>query len=652
MPLFKTMTIMALLVTISFRRVMVTEAAKALYAGQAHFFAAGEIASPVSYKTLGVEIKIPRYEEQAKEITKEIKEYFQKVEEDLTEKFNASEARKVVERISGRVSPQVLRLEAGAENLLRFYGATAMEKRSATLFFGAVSAVMGSIMAVGSSLMAHNEINNMAKEVRRIRKHENKMRGDMTKLGEGMKIIKGRSYEYHLEDQIVANLTLMLEPRILEFQEVLDGLYALKQHQLHPGLLPPEVLLEMQEELKRYKDGEWHPIFSLKNELMSLPLSFIQGTRSLLIMIHVPTVSDSKSMMRKLYRLDSAVVESEDQLVRLISPRPYISVDKAWNIHQTMSNDDLASCHVIGKIHLCSDDNILLKKAIDCTSALFFGLTNLAVETCEAALVAEDMPAVQVNDTTYAIKPAVITTRCPGEEPKALTLSRVTRVQVNPECTVEGELFTIAPRSPTVTPKVIAHRVLLPEVIVVNPPPTAKEVGAPDINLDLFLNDFTGAGAGTDDDYEEEEEKRLNWNSWWSAFLLGVLSFLSLVIITALSWACWRLGHKRGLKRQQMRRMNIEGEAGLRRADAKEPKSRQRKVDNRQAGEGVVRADDGGFGSDGSSESDVADMGDGTGAGAESIIGRRPPESVADTAATRRKKKKHHSLQQQDDDEE
>ncbi len=652
MLLFKKVKFLVLVAVCSLTRVQAVEATKTLYAGQAHFYSAGEVVSPVSYKTMGIEIKVPKYEDHAEEMKKEVQKYLLAAKKGMETKIGKEEAEKVVSRISGRVQPQIQRLESAVETLLEFYGATAMDKRSPTLIFGAVSAIVGSIMAVGSSLLAHNEINNVAQEVRRIKGHERKMKSDIKKLGKGMKEMQRQNFEYHLEEEIVANLTMMVEPTIIEATQVLDGLYALKQHQLHSALVPPHVLMEVQEELEREMDGEWHPVFDLKTELMSVPVSFVQGNRALLVLIHVPTVADSKAMIRKLYRLDSAVVESEDQLVRLVSTRPYISVDRAWNVHQTMSNDDLASCLKVGKVHLCADDNILLKRPTCCTAALFFGLTQLAAETCEATVLTEEVPAVQVNNTLYAVKPATITTRCPGQEPRAMTLKRVTRVQVDPDCTVEGELFTIAPRSRNVQPKVIGHRVLLPEVIVLSPPPSVNDVVDPDLDLKLFVNDYGGDAAGSEemDDYDDDERQQVVWEQWWAAFLAGFGCFLLLLIITAISWACWRLGHRRGLKRQRAGLIDIEGTAGLHDQKEKEPNSRQRKAANKRQRERDEMADEGGSTSGGDDSEDADDIGGGAGVGGTS---RRPPESVTDAAVTRkRRRRKQQQLLEKEEEEE
>ncbi len=635
MHLSKIVTFVVLAVTYSTIRGQVAEATKSLYAGSAHFLPAGDVVSPVAYKSLGIEIKIPKYEDHVEDVKKEVQKYMDTAKREMETKFGKEEAELVTNRIARRMIPQIQRLETAVESLLSFYKATSVEQRSPTLIFGAVSAVIGSIMAVGSSLLAHGEISRVATEVHRIRGHEKKMTADIKQLGKGMKTMQRQTFEYHLEEEIVSNLTMMIEPTILETQQVLDGLYLLRQHLLHPGLVPPEVLLEIQEELDREKDKEWHSVFDLQTELMNMPVSYLQGNRALLILIHVPTVSEGRSMIRKLYRLDSAVVESEQQLVKLTSTRPYISVDKAWSTHQTMSNDDLASCVKIGKVHLCQDDNILLKRPTCCTAALFFGMTELAVEMCEARVMEEDVPAVQVNNTLYAVKPATVTTRCPGQEPKVMTLKRVTKFKVDPECTVEGELFTIAPRSRHVQPKVIKHRVLLPEVIVPSPPPSVSDVVEPDLDLKLFVNNYNPDGEEELDDYEDEvERKDLDWNQWWSAFLVGFCCFLLLLIIIAISWACWRLGHKRGLKRSQAGQADIEGAAGLHIPKEKEPNSRQRDTSKKDQ---RVREETASVDDDTSGGDDADDISGGAGVGG---IFRRPPESVADGTATRRKKMK------------
>ncbi len=505
---------------------------KQLYMGTAHFYSAGQVASPVAYRTIGVEVKIPRYENHHSDVKLGVREYLEQLREGITTKFGKNESDIIMARVERRIAPQLLRLDKATTDLLEFYGTAMIGERSAVLL--GLAAAVGSVVAMGSALLSQHEIKEVSGEVRYLKGHVRGLSRDMKELKGGFKRMGKVAFEHYMEEELTMNITMLLEPFILDAIGKLEGVYALKGHRLHPALLGPSIMEEVHHELENMREG-WHPVFDTKTELMNMPVSYIQGEHSLLILLHAPVVQDSRTMLRHLYRLDGAIMERQNRLVRLTTPTPYISVDGAWTTHQVMSGDDLQACMKVGKTHLCSGDNILLSKPTTCTAALFFGLSQMAADSCEAKTVEEEVPAIRLNGTTFAISPGPITTSCPGEEPKVMTLDRVTRVRVNKECSVTGDGFQITAGFDGDKPKVIDHQVLIPEVVVTDPTKMAKDLLMPDLSLDLFM----GPRSKEDDGLDDDEWTDAEGGSEWMTIVLTVTCFLVLIAIVAAVWGTW-----------------------------------------------------------------------------------------------------------------
>ncbi len=517
-----------------------------LYVGTAHFLRAGEVASPVAFRTIGVEILIPKYDEHHNNMVVQVKEYLERLRHDISVKFGKDEAEVVIERVKRRIMPQLHRMEHATQDLLQFYGTAVQSERSAVLL--GLAAAVGSVVAMGSALLSQHQIQRVSNEVRYLRGHARKLDSRLENLKGNFRKMGKTVYEFHLEEEVVSNITMMLEPYILDARSTLGGLYALKDHRLHPGLLGPQVMEEVQAELEEIRGG-WHAVFDVSSELLSIPVSYVQGARKLLVMLHVPVVQDSRTMMRQLYRLDAAVMERDNRLVRLTTSTPYIGVDSKWNTHQVMSKEDLEACTRVGKTYLCSDDNILLSRPSTCTAALFFGLSEMAATRCEAKLVEEDVPAIRLNDTVYAFSPGTITSSCPGDEPKVMTLGRVTRVKINRACSVKGDGFTIAARPEHVEPKIVDHQVLIPEVIVTDPAKKAADLLKPDLSLDLFLE------TSNDDDNDDIDDDSIwadpseNWE--WVTIILIITCVFVVLSIVAATWCLWKKCRARPVQQQE-----------------------------------------------------------------------------------------------------
>ncbi len=406
--------------------------------GAAHFVPAGRVASPVSYETLALRVDLQPKVNIMDILDGRIDRALEAMKVPGDEHFK--------KRVKQCTKAHQDRLRQAVNQLKRVLGATGIKVKNKKSLV-ALAAMLGPLVAVGSALFSHGEVSRMAKELHQQNHYLNSVRRDIQEIHHAFYVLEKREHADHMEDeavQVINDLLLTLTER---YEETIKGIYALRQHQLHPGLVPATILEAMNLHVKNYvKDTGATSVFSIKEELLSLPVSYVEGKEGALILLHIPLVRDGRTMLRNLYRLDGALFFKEGKIVRLRTAEPYISVDKAWELHQTMTEAEVQQCHQVGTTRLCGGNNILMRTAESCTAALLLEDEVAKEQNCLAEEVQMDQPALQVNSTTYAVrKGEKVMLRCPGERPTTRETTGIEMFNVDVNCTLSSPNFVITP---------------------------------------------------------------------------------------------------------------------------------------------------------------------------------------------------------------
>ncbi len=406
--------------------------------GAAHFLAVGRIASPVYYETLVLRVDLNPAETN---IVMSIKKGMERVLETMKVPGDRQEFKR---RVTHRTKSHRDRFEQAVTQLKEVRGAAGLEKKSLV----AIAAVLGPLVAVGSALFSHGEVRKMSRKLLRYEHRLNDVRKDIWHIHQAFDLLADKEESDNLVEETVEILNEMLQELTARYEETIKGIYAMKQHRLHPGLVPPHILVDIEKHVKDYvKKTGATPVFNIKEELLNLPISYIEGKARAHILLHIPMVSDARTMLRDLYQLDGAMLYSEGKIVRYRTPEPFISIDRTWGLHQTMSAAEIQQCHQVGTTRLCMDNNILMKTAVSCTAALFLKDQTATREFCTAEEITLKQPALQINVTSYAVrKGEKVTLRCPDGRPTTHETTGIEVFNVAPNCTLSSINFMVAQR--------------------------------------------------------------------------------------------------------------------------------------------------------------------------------------------------------------
>ncbi len=522
-----------------------TTSGKAILTGEAHFSRAGEVAGPITYQDVTLRIDfgdMNRLKDQAERVTDVV---LRELETKLRYSKNAT-----IHRIKHRLQPAMITLNKSVGRLEKM--TSLMEQRSL-----AVMAAVGAVGMIGSAIYAAHEVMEMAKRQRGMKIRLAKLDEEMAALREAFNKWSKTDFDMKLENVAVERLNQEILLAARRVDDVLSGVYATKQHRLHPSLVDVDALGDIAARVKSYmKRKGTSAVFGFKDELLNLPISYIQGSRGVLIMLHIPHVTDTTMAIRDLFHLDGAVLEGEGRLMRLQAREPYIAVNRKLMAHQTYTADEIQSCHKVSQTFLCTHDSIMLKTVASCTAALFKKDTEMATMYCERETIQTDQPVVQINASAYVInKGEDVTTRCPGKAPEFHHVSKPEVVRLEWGCTLHSKNFQITqPLKPYKELIQINHALRLLNVEMLSVDNMEADMAPPLKELNM-LEGLPGDDEELDD--LEESSGRLDW---WTWCLVGAGAIGALVLLLILG--CWIIYHKGRLSGKKSKHARSLGHHG------------------------------------------------------------------------------------------
>ena len=533
------MRVIALIILLQWGSGVKTEMMDDLLEGEAHFVPGGVVAGPTVYQNVVLRIDFMPIMRLAAQANRTMEAILRKLNETMKDE-SVEDRNRVINRVIHRLKPYVDELERAVGSVRQLGSLITTEKRSALL----IAAAIGAIGVIGSAIYAAHEVKRLANEQARMQHHLTVMEAEIKGLQKAYRIWAKRQFERELEDEVVAVMKLELGKARERVEDVLHGIYALKQHQLHPALVPVKVLKQIDDRVKNYaKEMKTTPVFDLRTELLNLPVSYLQGKRGVLIILHVPHIKDPASDLRDLYRLDTAILQGMDRLVSLKAYEPFISINKRWTIHKTYSEAELAQCLKVGTTYLCHRDTVLLKTVTGCTAALFKQETAKAAQHCPQETIKVEQPAARLNATAYLIdRDQKTTLRCHGRKPVFKTFHRPEIMEIEAGCTLHSEDFVIVqPSQPHQEVIVVKHVLPALNITLVN----MTSLEAPMDELKLGMEGYS--------DFDKEDEEADYFDGGFSVKKTVMTGMIGTVLsIGGVLLICWLVScvliYRRGRK--------------------------------------------------------------------------------------------------------
>ena len=347
--------------------------------------------------------------------------------------------------------------------------AVAKEKRFIAAL--AIGAFLGFVGAVGSALYTSVEVGKMSAIIQ----EQSRTIRELGFFGEQLAKSVHKWAEKEEEDRFMLIETTLLGSELDaatdELNMFVQAFYAALRHDIDAGLLPPRALKQAEEQIELYaNNNHLTPVYPLATEMVSMPNSFIVGSKGLAILIHVPLVEDKDRDIRRLLLLDSAILSSDNDVIELAATHDYIAVNQKEDVHSVHSAADLQGCHKIQDTYLCKDQGLIDKTPASCVGALYYEDTQLAMNNCTLSDVHFHRPAIQINATAFLVdasysNPTRVTKKCVGRNSENLRLVRPTPVAVEPGCTLFNPQFeAVAARATTTDAITRLHEYQLPGV--------------------------------------------------------------------------------------------------------------------------------------------------------------------------------------------
>ncbi len=484
-----------LLQVLAIATLLLTGPAQGLAQGPAYFVPTGMLVSSTSFHTVKLEIPLSVILRAANSSVSKADWAIEELGKRLLKEFDftSDKADAFLTRAKNLLDFPKRRLSQAVGKLTKMISFEVQE-RQALLALAAV----GEVLAIGSGLYALEEVKRLNGIADKNAQHIKTLATDLTRLEELTdRWMKEDLISDHLADEAMAigqELAAVTEHLDL----VLEGIYAAKQHKLTSALVPPEVLIRMSDKVKEHaKYKKLTPVFDVRHHALDMPISYIMGTESLAVLCHIPMVEDKDSMVRKLYRLDSAVMQSRDRLVQIRPHKPYIAVDKREQKHSEHDLADLDLCPKMGTTYLCTERSIVYRESATCVGAVYFQNSALMTVACPVVDYELKLPAIQLTETEFMVAADQQTTmKCGERRPSFEHTKEDTRVTVPRGCTLSSPEFEATPAIMDLRQSInVSHELILPDYVAVDA--TINSQLGDDLNLDI-LGDLDSIRESTD----------------------------------------------------------------------------------------------------------------------------------------------------------
>jgi len=412
--------------------------------GEAVFDRLGDIAQPAFYGTTGIKVTFDadNYAPQKvnETLEKELEDLWRvlQTKQDLSPK----EARDSVNRIRRGIEAAVTRYNRVAEGMKVL---TDMGTQKRFVMAMALTSMAGSIFALGSALYSRQDLIRLGKQNRTLKRRVDRTQHLLRDLGNRVSQWHREKLLDDLERKIIAGINDRLDDSTDYLEDVEAGRYAALEHRLHPRLVKPHHLAAVAKDIKETAAEKGaQPVLNPSTHIWDYPLSYALSTKGLVLFVHTPMVRDGQSMLRQLWKLNSAVIGQDDKLHAYGGEDKFIATNRNLQVHTTHTVSDLEECDRIGRTYICTHQTVLHKTPSTCTAALFYGESELAAAVCKKELVGPTLPVVELAANHYLVQEdQTMTVNCNKDRPTIKKVKAGDEVITEPGCSWTGTDFIL-----------------------------------------------------------------------------------------------------------------------------------------------------------------------------------------------------------------
>jgi len=507
------------------------------------FYPAGKIASPVHYETVVLQVNLKSYVDAT-----------QQVEEQLQELQKAYPQRNV----SDALSPHLQRLQEAtrqASTALSYFSHMMREKRQLAF----LAAGLGAVISVGSAIFGHMEVERMGEKLKIEHQHYRHLNHRVSELKSLMEDKLGTIAERFAADEALAKAAAIISQISNEIEAAVESYFSLSSHKLHPGLIPPDQLQKISDQVQASaKEQRSEPAVKVSEALMHLPLSWILRERGIQLLLHVPMVPEGKGHVRQLYWLHSAMKTVEHEVKTLTGDEEFISFGHHRGTYVVHTAGALELCHQMLNLRLCTQPTLHHRRRRHCIAGLYHRDSDIIHDHCKETTSNKDLPLIDYATGQFYVQHGEKARMYCGDNetrPFAPLTPRKT-IKVTEGCELQGDTFHLyMPHQNHVEAKVqeVVRRVPVLKV-------SSETMSSIDSILQAMGNlPVTAIPEETEENAEIEDDTRMDV---FDAGLIGVAIGSVLTIALILYCICKRRNQIRKLWRNRSRQHRADGEEG------------------------------------------------------------------------------------------
>ena len=424
--------------------------------GNAYFAHIGTIAAPAYYRTVAVTISFAEYTDRYQQLQATKATMMAEFEAALNE-MNVKDVKNITTRVLRRTQRSDLRLQTAQQNLQLLIELAIRAKR----FAGVLLGLTGAVVAVGSAIYQAHQVTRLANDIGRVDHRVTMVVESQRKLENAIRQALELEKAEIMEERLVYELNGIYDHSAEMIESLITGIYAVRDHRLHPAVLPPQDLVEITKAVTDHKKKTGHAtVFQTKLHLEDYPVSYILKEKGLIVLVHVPFVSDGEQMVRKLYHLQSAKFQSGKSFFDYHGDEKYFSINEKEEVFASHTVEDLMACQKAGTTYICTEQTMMHKTPATCVEALFRLDSDKVKDTCNKTHLGDKLKAFAVGPTTFVATESDTTRRTCNGNTKDYAVQANQQVQVHRGCIIRSDDYIIAPPLTPTTPIRVAQHTL------------------------------------------------------------------------------------------------------------------------------------------------------------------------------------------------
>lgn len=500
--------------------------------GNAYFTEMGTIAAPAYYKTVAVKISFGSYTNRYEVLKGKKEEAMAQFNSTLIE-LKIADRVNITKRVIRRTERSQQRLQQAQQQLQTLINFSERDKR----FAGVLLGLAGTVLAIGSAIYQSQQVTKLAEDIGRVDHRVDMVVMSLRKLEAAINQALELEKAEIMEERLVYEINGIFDHSAEQIESLVNGIYAVRSHKLHPTVVPPQDMVVITKEITKHTKATKHStVFNTNRHLEDYPLSYILKDKGLIVLVHVPFVSDGQQMVRKLYHLQSAKLHLGKQFFDYYGEEKYFSVNIKEEVFASHTVEDLLACNKIGTMYICTEQTIMHKTPATCIEALFRLDTEKVKAICQRKHLNDEVHAFGVGPTTFVTtKSDTARRKCNNGETKDYNLRSNREVDVPRGCIVRTDDYIVAPPlTPTTAIRVATHTLSFRQTEL-----KGIAVYSPRMLMNKTTDDLQLGPAVDDSSYTSSNQN----------MFIGVIIAVILVVATGMiSLACYRRVRRRQAK--------------------------------------------------------------------------------------------------------